>query len=135
MEAYFAICETISLQIMSALEVGLKLPTGTLVYCGMRDMFCEFATLKRGSYKPYKTVKIAVRYLEAARIIGGGEFTKHIPHSTVVMHTRRQRAAPQSLPDDAHPDAAEGQDQAHVVAHHHHPPPLLGHRRQPRARR
>jgi hypothetical protein len=45
----------------------------------MQDKFCEFPTLKQA----IQTGKMAARYLEAARIIGHGEFTKIIPHTTV----------------------------------------------------
>jgi len=62
-------------------------PSTNIIYCGMRDKFCEFATLEHIIYKPYKTVQMAARYLEAARIIGGGKFTKLIPHTTVPQYS------------------------------------------------
>jgi hypothetical protein len=48
--------------------------------------FYEFATLKHEPYKLYRTAKMAARYLEAAKTITGGEFTKLALDTIVCYH-------------------------------------------------
>jgi hypothetical protein len=60
--------------------------TSSITFCGYQGKFFEFTTLKHGSYKPNKMAKMATRYPEAVRIIGGGEFTKPIPDTTILAY-------------------------------------------------